>query len=311
MLLSPPLRRRLSSSSARLSSSGTITNSACRSGIISSRRSTQQHILTAATSRQQQHPPSSNSTDGGPSFYPSSFPSPPLLLLNKPHHHHYAQHQQQQHFSGHHHHTHHRVLARPSALSLLRHARDLHSTPSQGPQDEEKKGGGEQPKKGSPSQSPQHPTVKAANHEDHARETIWTIPNLITLGRIASSPAISWFILQGEYKIALAGLSVAAASDWVDGYIAKNHNQASVLGGFLDPLADKVLIAALTFPLAWQGHLPMPLLVVVFGRDALLVGGSFIKRALHRPPDAPFFDTTSSATFQITPSLLSKVGCAG
>ena len=304
MLLSPRLRRRLSSSSARLSSSAI-------KGIISSRRSTREHLLTAATSRQQQHPSSSSSTGGRPSCFFSSFSSPPLFLLNKPHHHHYAQHQQQQHFSGHYHHNHHRVLPRPSALSLLHHARDLHSAPSQGPQDEEKKGGGEQPKKGSPSQSPQHPTVKAANHEDHARETIWTVPNLITLGRIASSPAISWFILQGEYKIALAGLAVAAASDWVDGYIAKNYNQTSVLGGFLDPLADKVLIAALTVPLAWQGHFPMPLLVVVFGRDALLVGGSFIKRALHRPPDAPFFDTTSSATFQITPSLLSKVDCAG
>lgn len=51
----------------------------------------------------------------------------------------------------------------------------------------------------------------------------------------------------------------------------------------------------------------MPLLFVVFGRDALLIAGSFIKRAVNRPEGSPFFDTTTSATFQITPNLLSKV----
>ncbi len=59
------------------------------------------------------------------------------------------------------------------------------------------------------------------------------------------------------------------------------------------------------------GHLPMPLLVVVFGRDALLMAGSFLKRASERPEGSAFFDTTSSATFQITPNLLSKVGLWG
>lgn len=47
--------------------------------------------------------------------------------------------------------------------------------------------------------------------------------------------------------------------------------------------------------------------MVIFGRDALLIAGSFAKRALQRPEGSPFFDTTSSATFQITPNLLSKV----
>lgn len=53
----------------------------------------------------------------------------------------------------------------------------------------------------------------------------------------------------------------------------------------------------------------MPLLFVVFGRDALLITGSFIKRAVNRPEGSPFFDTTTSATFQITPNLVSKVRC--
>ena len=56
------------------------------------------------------------------------------------------------------------------------------------------------------------------------------------------------------------------------------------------------------------GHIPVELLFVMFGRDALLIAGSFVQRAIHRPEGAPFFDTTSSATYQITPNALSKVG---
>lgn len=143
-----------------------------------------------------------------------------------------------------------------------------------------------------------------------SRETYWTVPNIITLARIASSPLLAALILQGKYAYAVAGLAVAAGSDWLDGHIAKNYNQSSVLGSFLDPFADKVLVTALAVPLAMQGFLPMPLVVVVVGRDALLIGGSFVMRVRNRPTGAPFFDTTSSATFQITPNLLSKVNTA-
>jgi hypothetical protein len=58
-----------------------------------------------------------------------------------------------------------------------------------------------------------------------ARETVWTAPNLITMSRIAASPLLSWSILEGHYDYAVAGLAVAAATDWLDGYIAKNYNQ--------------------------------------------------------------------------------------
>lgn len=59
-----------------------------------------------------------------------------------------------------------------------------------------------------------------------------------------------------------------------------------------------------------SGHLPAPLLVIWVGRDLLLVAGSFVKRAMSRPEGSPFFDTTSTATFQIRPNNLSKVRCS-
>lgn len=151
------------------------------------------------------------------------------------------------------------------------------------------------------------PSKTTIKRPPSSRETMWTVPNIITLARIISSPLLAGLILQGRYSYAVMGLAVAAGSDWLDGHIAKNYNQSSVLGSFLDPLADKVLVAALAVPLALQGFIPTPLLVVVLGRDALLIGGSFIKRLQNRPVGAPFFDTASSATFQITPNLLSKI----
>jgi hypothetical protein len=57
-----------------------------------------------------------------------------------------------------------------------------------------------------------------------------------------------------------------------------------------------------------SGHLPPELLFVWVGRDALLIAGSFIKRVMERPKGSAFFDTTGTATFQIMPNQLSKVG---
>lgn len=211
-----------------------------------------------------------------------------LALVRQQH-----QHQQQQE-GGYHHHQH--IYAR-----LLRH---LHAPPTPVKPTVLTKEKNEDTLGTSSTSRTAIPTPTRA---PSSRETYWTVPNIITLSRIASSPLLAILILQGKYAYAVAGLAVAAGSDWLDGHIAKNYNQSSVLGSFLDPFADKVLVTALAVPLAMQGFLPTPLVITVVGRDALLIGGSFIMRVRNRPTGAPFFDTTSSATFQITPNLLSKI----
>ena len=57
------------------------------------------------------------------------------------------------------------------------------------------------------------------------QHNIWNVPNAITMTRIASTPYISWLVLNGQYETALAGLALAGFSDWLDGYIAKRFNQ--------------------------------------------------------------------------------------
>lgn len=136
---------------------------------------------------------------------------------------------------------------------------------------------------------------------------LYTIPNMITTSRILSSPLLAISIALDMKYTALGGCMLFGFSDWLDGYLAKKLNQKTVFGAFLDPLADKFMIGSITVGLAFNGLLPMPLMAVIIGRDAVLTAASFIIRAIEKPKEAAFFDTTVSATFVIAPSELSKV----
>jgi cardiolipin synthase len=135
---------------------------------------------------------------------------------------------------------------------------------------------------------------------------VFTPDRFFAIIRIVASPGLTYAIALDMKEVALVGCVVFAFTDWLDGYIARTFDQKTVLGAFLDPVADKVFIGALTLGLAAKDLLPLPLAVVIVGRDVSLIAASFYIRSRERPPGAPFFDTTYSATFQITPSEISK-----
>ena len=122
-------------------------------------------------------------------------------------------------------------------------------------------------------------------------------------------PLLGYWITTGEYKAALAGLALASASDWLDGYIARRFNQKSTLGTLLDPLADKFMVATVSVTLGVQGLLPLPLVAIMFGRDALLIGGSLVYRARTKQPQEGFFDL-SALDWEVKPSTISKANTA-
>ncbi|KAL1196383.1 N6-mAMP deaminase [Cardamine amara subsp. amara] len=68
------------------------------------------------------------------------------------------------------------------------------------------------------------------------------VPNLISMARLVSGPALWWMISNKMYTSAFVGLAISGASDWLDGYMARRMKINSVVGSYLDPLADKVLI---------------------------------------------------------------------
>ena len=119
---------------------------------------------------------------------------------------------------------------------------------------------------------------------------------------------------------------MAGSSDWLDGYIARNFNQQSVLGSILDPLADKALVAAVAVPLAIQGCLPIWLAGLMLARDVGLVAGVLILRSGLKPREAlravktsksardlkgpPIDPSAPFDTFEIRPTKLSKANTA-
>ena len=89
-----------------------------------------------------------------------------------------------------------------------------------------------------------------------AKNPLLLVPNIITIARILAIVPIVWLVMDGDIILRLVALIlyvVAAASDWLDGYLARAWNQYSPFGRMLDPIADKVLVGILIAALAWDG----------------------------------------------------------
>ena len=109
-------------------------------------------------------------------------------------------------------------------------------------------------------------------------EHFWTLPNTITVSRIALTPflfALPWF--SGPDWSAFMGIAflLVSLTDLVDGYIARVHNQESRIGKLLDPLADKLLVMTALVMLIGVGRIPgwgLPLVVAILGREIMVTG---------------------------------------
>lgn len=104
----------------------------------------------------------------------------------------------------------------------------------------------------------------------------FTIPNLISVLRMGLVPLFIIAVLEGQSLRALILFLVAGLTDALDGFIARFANQQSLLGAYLDPIADKILLTAayvaLTVPGLNHGvQIPVWITVLVIGRDVLLV----------------------------------------
>ena len=104
----------------------------------------------------------------------------------------------------------------------------------------------------------------------------WTIPNLITVGRILLVPGFVMAFVNHRFDLAWVLFGVAGASDALDGILARVLKQRSRLGSILDPLADKLLLDTSCICLAMVGWLPRWLAVLVVSRDVIIVGGLFL-----------------------------------
>jgi len=105
------------------------------------------------------------------------------------------------------------------------------------------------------------------------RDDAINLPNLLTMLRIVLIPGVLWLLWDGTPKANFwaAMLYIATAlTDLIDGYLARRWGQISVLGKFLDPLADKLLVMATLISLAYLGRLPflgVVAVIIMIGRE--------------------------------------------
>jgi cardiolipin synthase len=102
---------------------------------------------------------------------------------------------------------------------------------------------------------------------------VLTIPNVISIVRLAGVPLFLWLILVPKADgWALAVLMLSGVSDYLDGYLARKLDQTSRLGQILDPVADRLYILSTVIGLAWRDIIPWWLAVLLPLRDVFLWG---------------------------------------
>jgi cardiolipin synthase (CMP-forming) len=103
------------------------------------------------------------------------------------------------------------------------------------------------------------------------RTQILTVPNQLTFLRLAFLPFFIIAIHYDRYDIALGILIFAGVTDGLDGLLARGLNQKTPLGAYLDPIADKLLMFSSYLILALHGKIKWWLVILVLGRDVLLL----------------------------------------
>jgi len=99
----------------------------------------------------------------------------------------------------------------------------------------------------------------------------FTVPNAISVARLACVPLFAWLLLGADRPVAAALLlGVLGASDWVDGWIARHFDQGSELGKVLDPVADRVLLIAGAVVLVLDRRVPAWVAALVLAREVVI-----------------------------------------
>ncbi|WP_165252317.1 CDP-diacylglycerol--glycerol-3-phosphate 3-phosphatidyltransferase [Adlercreutzia sp. ZJ304] len=126
-----------------------------------------------------------------------------------------------------------------------------------------------------------------SDNRKKAASNIWTLSNIITLIRICLVPVFvvallspwpEWFGIahlvddQTKSLVAAAVFILISATDWIDGYLARKRNEVTDFGKFMDPLADKILVAAALLALVELSVLPAWPVLIILAREFIVSG---------------------------------------
>ena len=138
------------------------------------------------------------------------------------------------------------------------------------------------------------------------------VPNALSVFRVLLVPPAMAALVLGRYRTALLMLLTAGITDGLDGYLARRFDWTSRLGSILDPIADKLLVVCSYLVLGWLGHIPLWLVILVVGRDVVIVTGAAAYHfTLGLFDVAPTFISKANSAFQVLYVLLVVAALAG
>lgn len=144
------------------------------------------------------------------------------------------------------------------------------------------------------------PTILAHGNASFQNRSGVNLANLITILRLLLVPGVTYALMSGRMDWAFAGFLVAGISDAVDGFVARQFNQRTELGAYLDPVADKLLLVSVFIVLGIMGRLPLWLVIAAVSRDALIVCAVVLSSVMARPVVIrPFLVSKANTAAQI------------
>jgi len=111
------------------------------------------------------------------------------------------------------------------------------------------------------------------------------IPNALCIVRMTLVVPVAWLLLREDFRSTLWLFAFAAATDGLDGFLAKRCGWTSELGKILDPLADKILLVGTYITLAVIGFVPVWLAATIVGRDVVITVGAILYNWLYGYPN--------------------------
>jgi cardiolipin synthase len=121
--------------------------------------------------------------------------------------------------------------------------------------------------------------IGAKDGPQTASDRIVTIPNALSVLRLAALPFVYLDLIEGRWLRAFVLLVVFSATDWFDGYLARRLDQITRLGALLDPISDRALFVVVGVGFVVSGLLPLWAVALLLARDlVVMVGGLVLLR---------------------------------
>ncbi len=143
--------------------------------------------------------------------------------------------------------------------------------------------------------------MTATEAEPEGEDRVLTVPNVISVVRLACLPVFLWLMFGREHRAAAAYLLAAlGCTDWIDGYIARHFHQVSALGKVLDPVADRLLFFVGVGAIVVDRSCPLWVAVAVLVREVVVTAATLVLAALGaRRIDVTWFGKAGTFGFMV------------